>query len=318
MRGVVLDRLPLDQGDLNWSALETAFDELTCHDATQPGEIAGRLQGAVVAFTNKVVLDAQTLAHAQQLELICVLATGTDNVDQNAARQLGMAVVNCRAYATAAVSQHVFALLTALVTHWHDYHAGVAAGRWQQAGSFCFLDHPIRELAGRTLGIVGYGELGRAVAAIATVFGMDVLVSQRPDGSDDRADRVAFADLLARADVLSLHCPLTPATHNLIDADALSRMQTHALLINTARGGLVDSQALAIALQRGEIAGAGLDVLDAEPPAADHPLLAQDIPNLIVTPHCAWGSHAARQRVLDQTAENIAAFRQGRSLRRIV
>lgn len=319
LRGVMLDRLPLDRGDLDFAGLEQALDELAYFDATGPDEIAERIAGFEVVFTNKVVLDAAALERgaARGLRLVCIMATGTDNVDIEAARELGVAVTHCRGYATPAVTQHVFALITALATALPDYAAAVRRGDWTAAGTFCLLDYPVRELAGSTLGIVGHGELGRAVATVGSALGMEVLVSRRPGGDDRRLGRAPLAEVLARSDVLSLHCPLTEATRHLIDGHALAAMKTDALLINTARGALVDEQALAAALRGGDIAGAGIDVLGEEPPPADHPLLAPDIPNLIVTPHSAWGTRAARQRVADQLAENVAAFRAGKSLRRV-
>lgn len=311
----MLDRLPLDQGDLDFSPLTSTLDELVCHDATAPDALDERLSGFEVAFTNKVVLGRQALSAADRLRLVCVMATGTDNVDLQAAAELGIAVSNCRGYATPAVTQHVFALITALATRWHDYQAAVRAGHWQRAGTFCLLDYPIRELSGATLGIVGYGDLGRAVAALGESFGMQVLISARPGERDGRSRRIPFAQLLPQVDVLSLHCPLTPATERLIDAAALAQMKPDAVLVNTARGGLVDSAALADALRAGRIGGAGIDVLDREPPGADHPLLAPDLPNLIVTPHSAWGSRQARQRLVAQLAENLRGFAQDRAVR---
>lgn len=319
VRGVMLDRLPLDRGDLDFGGLEAALDGLTYFDATAPGGVAERIAGFEVVFTNKVVLDAPALAQGatRGLRLVCIMATGTDNVDLDAAREAGIAVTHCRGYATPAVTQHVFALITALATSLPEYDAAVRRGDWTGAGTFCLLDYPIRELAGSTLGIVGHGELGRAVATVGAALGMEVLVSRRPGGEDRRLGRAPFAEVLARSDVLSLHCPLTEATRHLIDADALAAMKAQALLINTARGALVDEAALANALRRGDIAGAGIDVLSREPPPADHPLLASGIPNLILTPHSAWGTRAARQRLADQLAENVAAFRAGESLRRV-
>lgn len=318
LRGVMLDRLPLDRGDLDFADLAAALDGLDYHDATPRDAVARRIAGAGAVFTNKVVLDRDVIraAAGRGLRLICLMATGTDNVDVAAAREAGVAVTHCRGYATPAVTQHVFALITALATRLPDYAAAVRRGDWGEAGTFCLLDYPIRELAGGTLGIVGHGELGRAVARVAEALGMIVLVSRRP-GGDDRPGRASFHEVLARADVLSLHCPLTPETRGLIGADALAAMKETAFLVNTARGALVDEVALAEALRRGAIAGAGLDVLSAEPPPSDHALLAGDIPNLIVTPHTAWGTRAARQRLVDQLAENVAAFRAGESLRRV-
>ena len=261
-------------------------------------------------ISNKVRLDAAAFAAAPQLRLVCVAATGTNNVDLDAAQRHGVTVCNVRGYATPAVVQHVYALILALTTRLPDYQRDVANGRWQASPYFCLLDHPIRELAGRTLGIVGYGELGSAVARVAAAFGMSVLIAQRA-GSAAQAGRLALTELLPLVDILSLHCPLTPQTRGLIGAQELALMKPDALLINTARGGLVDEAALAAALRGGKLGGAGIDVLSEEPPRDNNPLLATDIPNLIVTPHIAWASREARQRVIDAIAANIRAFLAG-------
>jgi glycerate dehydrogenase len=233
-------------------------------------------------------------------------------VDLDAAARRGIAVCNIRRYATPSVVQHVFALLLSLTRHLSDYQRAVQSGAWQRSGQFCLLDYPIRELGGLTLGIVGYGELGQAVAATAEqAFGMRVLIAQRPGGSAEPG-RLPLQQLLPQVDVLSLHCPLTPETRGLIGAEELALMKPDALLINTARGGIVDEVALATALLAGRLGGAGIDVLASEPPGSDSPLLQQPIPNLIVTPHIAWASRQSRQRLLDQLAQNIAAFMAGR------
>jgi glycerate dehydrogenase len=213
------------------------------------------------------------------------------------------------------VVQHVFALLLALCTRWPDYQQAVGEGRWQRASQFCLLDFPIRELAGKTIGIIGYGELGRGVARVAEAFGMHVLLAQRPGTVEVLENRTPLPVLLPQVDVLSLHCPLTPATRGLIGAWELALMRRDAILINTARGGLVDEALLADALRRGALGGAGVDVLSLEPPVGGNPLLAPDIPHLIVTPHCAWGSRESRQRLVGQLAENIAGFLSGAPVR---
>jgi len=258
-------------------------------------------------------LDAATLAQAPELKLICVAATGTNNVDLAAAKERGITVCNVRAYGTAAVVQHVFSLITALSNNLLAYTAAVREGRWQRSEQFCLMDYPIRELAGRVMGIVGYGELGQAVARLAEAFGMQVLVAARIGAeADGQPGRVPLDELLGRVDVLSLHCPLTEQTRGMIGAAELAHMKADALLINTARGGLVDEPALAEALREGRLGGAGFDVLTVEPPRQGNPLLAADLPNLILTPHMAWASRESRQRLLDQVADNIQAYRQGR------
>jgi glycerate dehydrogenase len=315
-RAVFLDQASLDLGDLDLSPLHAAFGELQLHENSSPEQVIKRLCGASVAIINKVVLDAATLAACPQLKLILIAATGTNNVDLVAARALGIAVSNCQAYGTQAVAQHTLMLLLALAGSLPDYQKSVRAGHWQQAKQFCLLDHPIIELEGKTLGLLGHGELGRAVGRLAEAFGMRVLLGQLP-GRPPRADRVPLAELLPQVDVLSLHCPLTEQTRNLIGTTQLALLKPSALLLNTARGGLVDEQALADALRSGQLAGAAFDVLSSEPPSADNPLLSGDIPRLIITPHCAWGSREARQRIVLQLAENAAGYFAGAPRRQV-
>jgi len=310
MLGVFLDRDTVDRSDLDLAALLGVLPDWRLHTYTRPEQLAERLVEATVAVSNKVRLDAAVFAAAPQLRLVCVAATGTNNVDLDAAQRHGVTVCNVRGYATPSVVQHVYALILALTTRLPEYQRDVASGRWQASPYFCLLDHPIRELAGRTLGIVGYGELGRAVAQVAAAFGMSVLIAQRAGGAAQDG-RFALTELLPQVDVLSLHCPLTPQTRGLIGAQELALMKPDALLINTARGGLVDEAALAEALRSGKLGGAGIDVLSEEPPHHDNPLLSSRIPNLIVTPHIAWASREARQRVIDAIAANIRAFLAG-------
>jgi glycerate dehydrogenase len=311
-KAVFLDLESLE--DIDLAALAGEFERFETHMATGPLEVAARIRDAEVVLVNKVRLDAAALQQAPRLKLICVVATGTNNVDLEAAQRLGIQVSNCRAYGNDSVIQHVFALLLALSTRLLDYHQAVQGGRWQQAGQFCFLDFPIAELAGKTLGIVGYGNLGQGVGRIAEAFGMKVMVAQRPGGPAE-AGRTPLDQLLPQVDVLTLHCPLTEHTRNLLDAAAFKRMKNSALLINVARGGIVDELALADALRSGTLAGAATDVLSVEPPRDGNPLLSGDIPNLIVTPHSAWGSTEARQRIIAQTLDTIQAFGRGESLR---
>jgi glycerate dehydrogenase len=316
MRAVFLDFATVSAGDLDTARLDAALPGLRYFDHTTPAELAARVADAEAILANKSRLDAAALGAATGLRLVCLAATGTDNVDLDAARARGVAVCNIRGYCTASVAQHVFALILALTQRLGDYHAEVRAGRWGAGARFCLLDFPIRELAGKSLGIVGYGELGRAVARLGAAFGMQVLVAARR-GEAATAGRTSFDDVLARADVLSLHCPLTPQTRNLIGAPELARMRPDALLVNTARGGLVDAAALAAALRAGRLGGAGIDVLAQEPPVDGDPLLAEDIPNLIVTPHVAWAAREARQRALDEMALNVDAFRGGERRNRV-
>lgn len=309
MKGVFLDLETLG-GDLDLTALEACVDDWTLHQVSAQVEVAGRIAAAHVVVSNKTVIDAAAMEAAGNLRLICVAATGTNNVDLIAAARLGIQVCNVTAYGTPSVAQHVFALILALTTHLVDYRAAVREGRWSRSPHFCLLDYPIGELEGKVLGIVGYGELGGGVARLGEAFGMQVRIAQRP-GGEPAPGRVPLEELLPEVDVLSLHCPLTPATEGLIGAAELAAMQSTALLVNTARGGIVDEQALADALRAGVIGGAGMDVLTTEPPGADHPLLASDIPNLIVTPHIAWAARESRQRLLDQVAGNIRSYQAG-------
>ena len=310
MHGVILDADSLGPG-LDLARLRGQLDSWDWHGQTDPGEVAPRIRDADVVITNKVVLDAEAFAGANQLQLVCVAATGVNNVDLDAARGHGVTVCNATGYGTPSVVQHTFALMLALATRLPDYQAAVRTGEWSRSPFFCLLDFPITELAGKTLGVIGYGTLGQGVATIARAFGMEVQVAARPGATEIPEDRVAVGDLLEQADVLTLPCPLTKATRGLIGRAELERMKPDALLVNTARGGIVDEAALADALRAGTIGGAGMDVLTQEPPRDGNPLLADDIPNLIVTPHSAWGSQAARQRLVEQVADRIADYLAG-------
>ena len=315
-RAVFLDTASLDLGDLDLQPLRQVFGELVLHAASAPDQIAGRLREANVAISNKATISAETLAQCPDLRLILVTATGTNNVDLAAARERGIAVANCQGYGTASVAQHAILLLLALATRLPDYQAAVRAGRWQQSTQFCLLDFPIVELEGKTLGLLGHGELGGAVARLAEAFGMRVLLGQLP-GRPPRADRLALDELLPQVDAISLHCPLTEQTRGMIGQRELDLMKPGAFIVNTARGGLIDEQALADTLRRGHLGGAATDVLSVEPPKDGNPLLAGDIPRLIVTPHNAWGSREARQRIVGQVTDNAAAFFRGDKLRRV-
>ncbi|MEJ2308441.1 MAG: 2-hydroxyacid dehydrogenase [Gammaproteobacteria bacterium] len=317
MKAVFLDFKSVDAGDLDLTLLRQSHDDWTLHDETVRAETAGRIGQAGIVVSNKVQIDRTLIENSPELRLICVAATGTNNVDLEAAKERGIPVTNVTAYGTPSVVQHVFALMFALATHLQDYTRLVAEGDWQQSSQFCLLDFPIMELAGKTLGIIGYGELGRGVAQAAEAFGMRVLIAERR-GAEPRPGRVPLDELLAVSDVVTLHVPLTPETRNLVDARALEQMKPSALLINAARGGVVDEQALADALRAGRIGGAGVDVLTCEPPADGNPLLAPDIPNLIVTPHIAWASRESRQRLLDDIATTIAEWHAGHLRSRVV
>ena len=303
-RLVVLDGHTTNPGDLSWAPLE-ALGELTVHARTSREEVAGRIAGADVVLTNKTRLDAEALAAAPRLRGIAVLATGHDVVDGVAARRLGIPVCNVPEYGTASVAQAVFALLLELTNHSGHLAAAVRQGRWSSSPDFCFWDEPLVELAGLTFGVVGHGRIGDAVARIARAFGMEVLSHRRQAQPGD----VDLDTLLAQSDVVSLHCPLTPHTLGLLNAERLARLRPGALLLNTARGALVEEEALVDALQIGHLGGAALDVLCVEPPGPDHPLLSA--PRCVITPHVAWASRAARHRLIEATATNVDALLAG-------
>jgi glycerate dehydrogenase len=318
MRTVFLDYETVRNGDggLDPSAIDEVAGTVRYCDFTEESQIPERIGAADIVLLNKVKLSRDELRAAPDLRLIVLSATGTDNVDLEAAKELGIAVCNVRGYCTASVAQHAWALILSLTQHLSGWHRLAVDGSWARE-EFNELAYPIRELAGRTLGIVGWGELGRAVAKAAEAFGMRVMVCNRP-GAEPMAGRVPLEELLATADVVSLHCPLTPSSRGLIGARELARMKPDALLINTARGALVDGAALARALKEGRLGGAGIDVLPTEPPADDEPLIDPSIPNLIVTPHVAWAAFEARQRCLDEMAANIRDFLEGGRRGRVV
>lgn len=278
---------------------------------TAPEETAGRLAEATVAVVNKVRITAEVLAAAPHLKLVAVAATGVNNVDLDACRTQGVVVCNIRGYAEHTVPEHVFMLLLALRRNLLAWRQSLRQGAWQQASQFCLFDHPIHDLHGSTLGLIGHGSIGRGVERLAAAFGMRVLVAEHKGASQIRPGRTAFDTVLAEADQLSLHTPLTPETHHLIGPREFTLMKPTAVLINTARGGVVDEAALIEALRQGRIAGAATDVLEQEPPRAGNPLLDLDLPNLIVTPHVAWSGREAMQALADQLIENIEAFVAG-------
>jgi len=313
---VFLDLASVDRGDLDLAALRRVAASWATYAQTPAELTAARIGDAMVVVTNKVVVDRAVMTACPGLRLICVAATGTNNVDLEAARERGIAVCNVTGYATPSVVQHVFALMLALTTRLAEHAAAAQDGRWAASDLFCVLDFPFRELAGKTLGIVGYGELGRGVARVAEAFGMSVLVAQRPGGSPQQG-RLPLDELLARSDVVTLHVPLAENTRGLIGERELALMRPDALLINTARGGIVDEAALIAALREGRLGGAGVDVLAVEPPRSGSPLLEGPPPNLIVTPHVAWAGREARQRLLDEVALNIRAFNEGRERNRV-
>ncbi len=310
MKIVVLDGFTLNPGDLSWDELR-ALGECTIYDRTPPQETLRRAAGAEIVLTNKVVLDRHHISRLLHLRYIGVLATGTNVVDLIAARERGIPVTNVPDYSTPSVAQATFALLLELTHHAGHHAAAVREGRWSQCPDFSFHDFPLIELAGLTMGIVGFGRIGRAVAEIARAFGMNVLAyNPSPKPTPPRVQPVELDTLFARSDVVSLHCPLTEQTRGLVNAARLARMKPGAFLLNTSRGPVVDEAALAAALNEGRLAGAGLDVLSVEPPPPDNPLLRAR--NCIITPHYAWATGAARRRLMQIAVENLRAFLAGR------
>jgi glycerate dehydrogenase len=311
MKGVILDAASLGSDDVDLRPITALPIAWSVYDTCEPGLVAERIAEAEVVLTNKAPIGAEALSAAPALRYIGVLATGVNVVDTTAAQARGVVVTNVVGYGTASVVQHTWALILALTTRLPDYNVAALNGRWAESPFFCLLDFPVRELEGRVLGIVGYGQLGQKVADIGRAFGMNVQVAALPWRHSDTAGRVGFDQLLRDADVISLHCPLTEETRHLIGRKQLAMMKHSALLVNCARGGIVDEQALVDALEDGVIGGAGVDVLAEEPPRHGNPLLNPDIPNLIVTPHSAWAAKESRQRLVVQVAENIQAFLSG-------
>jgi len=317
MKAVLLDWSTMGP-DLDLGGLRKLLPDLEVYDETPTEAVAARIRDAEIVLGNKIRLSDTLFAALPKLRFIGLTATGTDNLDVAAAKRRGIAVCNIRAYCTQSVVEHVFGCLLMLAHNLHRYSRDVRSGAWQRATDFCLITHPIRQLSTMTLGIVGYGELGRGVAGMAAQFGMHVLVAARPGATTIPEGRVGFDELLARSDVISLHCPLNDATRGLFGADEFARMKPGAILINTARGGLVDSAALADALRDGAIAAAAVDVLPKEPPVDGDPLLDYDGDNLLVTPHIAWGTLSARQNAIDELTENVRAFLEGRARNRVV
>jgi len=310
MKIVVLDGFTLNPGDLSWDELQ-ALGPCDIYDRTSPEEVLSRAAGAKIVLTNKTVLSRDHLQNLPLLQYIGVLATGVNVVDLAVARERKIPVTNVPAYATSSIAQLTFALLLELAWHTGAHSQGVRAGRWTRSQDFCYWEHPLIELAGCTMGIVGFGHTGRATAQLALAFGMRVLVHTRRAPQPPPPD-IEFADLrslFTRSDVVSLHCPLTPETRHLINAERLAWMKPAAFLLNTGRGPLVDEQALADALNAGKIAGAGLDVLANEPPPASNPLLVAR--NCLITPHIAWATRSARIRLMQTAVANVRAFLDG-------
>lgn len=309
-RIVVLDRETLPEAvTLRRPAFAHDWQE---HARTAPEEVAARAKGAEIVVTNKVPLRADTLAQLPDLKLIAVAATGTDVIDLAACKSRRITVSNIRGYATATVPEHTFALILSLMRSVAPYHRSVARGRWGEAAQFCYFDYPIFNLKGKVLGVIGDGALGKAVAKIGEAFGMEVRFSSYKGVPGMGPLYTPFETIIAESDVITLHCPLTPQTRNLIGPAEFAAMRKRPLIINTARGGLVDEAALAEALKQGQIAGAGFDVVSKEPVPADHPFMAlMDRPDFILTPHVAWAGREAIQALADQLIDNIEAWVAG-------
>jgi len=319
MKSVFLDYATMGSSDLDLSPLKQALPGLQVFDSTSPEERVARIANVGVVLSNKVKLDRPTLEQAPDVSFIGLTATGTDNVDLDYARERGIAVCNLVAYCTESVVEHVFAVLLNLSHNIGRFDRLVRNGGWQRAENFCALDYPLRQLSAMTIGIVGYGELGRGVARVAAAFGMQAIIARRRNDPGSAGDgRHDFEDVLLRSDVITLHCPLNDDTRGLINAATLGLMKPDAILINTARGALVDSAALVAALEQGRIAAAAIDVLPQEPPVDGDPLLDYEGPNLIITPHIAWATREARQNAINELAANYIAFSRGERRNRVV
>lgn len=306
---VILDGYTLNPGDLGWEGFE-AFGDVTIYDRTEQQQILSRIGSADIVITNKTPLDAQTIAMAPNLKYIGVLATGYNVVDIEAARRRGVVVTNIPTYGTDAVAQFAFAMLLEIAHHVQHHSDAVKEGRWTNHQDFCFWDYPLIELAGKTMGIIGYGRIGQAAARIARAFGMQVIaydVSQQSGNSDVYVD---LDTLLGSSDVISLHCPLFESTRGIINKDSIARMKDGVILLNNSRGPLVVEQDLADALNSGKVYAAGLDVVSEEPIKADNPLLSAK--NCLITPHISWAPKESRQRLMDIAVENLKAFLEGK------
>ncbi|MDO4285794.1 MAG: D-2-hydroxyacid dehydrogenase [Eubacteriales bacterium] len=317
MRIVVLDGGIENPGDLSWEALGRLGD-LTVYDRTESEQTVERIGDAEAIFTNKVLITEAVLEQCPQLRFIGVLATGYNVVDTAAARARGIPVCNIPEYGTDAVAQYTMALLLELCHHIGEHSACVKRGDWTNGGDWCFWNYPLVELSGKTIGIIGFGRIGKAVARLAQAFGMKVLAYARHPQTETKGGAevgdcrfVSLEELLAQSDVISLHCPLTPQTQGMIGREAIAAMKDGVFLINTARGPLIQEDALAEALKSGKVGGAAVDVVSQEPIQADNPLLYA--PNMIITPHIAWAPREARQRLMDTAVANLKAFQEGKA-----
>ena len=319
MEGVILDFDSVGPADLDLTKLYDLPVKWTIYPNCLPSQVAERITTADIVLINKAPILAPQIKSASQLKLISIFATGTNIIDLDAAREKNIVISNAVGYGTGSVVQHVWSLILALTTNLDGYRKAAMDGSWEESDFFCVMDFSVRELQGKVLGIVGAGELGSGVAKIAEAFGMQVIFATLPGRRHSpQPNRIPFKDLLARADIVSLHCPLTKETSGLIGTEELALMKKSAILVNTARGALVDEKALKEALQSRIIAGAATDVLSVEPPVDGNVLLDEKIPNLIVTPHVAWIARESRQRLIDQVAGNVKAFLDGKPQNQVI
>lgn len=317
MRAVFLDRQTFGQ-PLDFSLLESAVEQLTCYQTTPPEHIIERCKDAEIIVTNKVILTREVLAKLPNLKLICVTATGYNNIDIKAALSLSIAVTNVSGYAKNSVAQYVFAQLLSYYNNIEHHHHNVSNGKWQQSDTFCLHGNGSTELANKTITIIGYGAIGQQVANIAQAFNMHVIIAERPHAQSIRKNRISFEQAIQSADIISLHCPQTPKTIEMCDTRFFQQVKKSAVLINTARGTLINNQALLSALSNNTLAFAILDVLDQEPPCAEHPLLQSTSEKLKITAHIAWASQQAQQALINLTAKNVIAFKAKERVNRIV
>lgn len=316
MRAVFLDKETFSSA-IELNAIEQQVSQLTCYANTSPNDVISRCIDAEIIITNKVLITAAVLAALPQLKLICISATGFNNIDIDAASKRSIAVTNVSGYAGQSVAQYVFAQLLEYYQQTQHHNNNTKQGFWSNSEAFCYHGNGFTELAGKTLGIIGYGNLGKAIATIARAFNMLVLISERPKTTEIRSGRTAFDTVIEQADIISLHCPQTLDTEQLINSDVLSRMKSSAVLINTARGALIDDNALLQALKNKEIAYAVLDVLSQEPPPQDHILLNSGLANLKITAHIAWASFESQQRLINFLSDNIVAYKNNQRLNRL-
>lgn len=306
LNAVILDETSFNNnGDMDLTNLLALNENWKRYDETGKEQRLERLKNVQIAVANKVVFDKELLQQLPDLKVILLAATGMDNIDRDYCEANGIAYYNVTDYCTASLAQHVFTLILSLSTSINDYQRVTRNGEWSKSPHFCTLQYPIQELAGKTLGLIGYGSLAKGVEKLAKAFDMNIMLGARVGSTEAANGRVLIEDMLPQVDVLSVHCPLTPETNKMINYDFLSKMKSSAFIINSARGAVIDNADLAKALRDGVIAGAGIDVLEVEPPPADHPLLDPDIPNLILTPHVAWAAKEARQRVVEKVAANL-------------